>query len=69
MYLNPLASSAELLRPLRETFENIAEKKRNAGNQLFLFFQQCFLSLTLSKTTIFRLFQTERVCKPQLQIG
>ena len=41
--------------------ENIVLKGENAGNQHFLL-------LTLSQTTNFRLFQTERVCRRQFQI-
>ena len=46
--------------------ENAVEKRENAGYQHFLIFPTVFL--TLSQTTDFRLFQTERVCRRQFQI-
>ena len=44
----------------KEALKNILEKGENAGNQHFLLFlQRINLSLTLSQTINFRLFQTE----------
>ena len=53
--------------------ENIVKKEKNASYQHFLLFPQhlqklSLSGLTLSQTTNFRLFQTERVCRQQFQI-
>ena len=55
--------------------ENIVWERENAGYQYCLLSPQCFQksfylgSLTLSRTTNFRLFQTERVCRRQTLIS
>ena len=42
--LNPLPHNPNFKRLLKkEPFENIVEKRENAGNQNFLLFSQCFL--------------------------
>ena len=48
--------------------ENNVGKGENAGDQHFLLFPVFCTVLTLSQTTNFRLFQSERVCRRQFQI-
>ena len=53
-------------KKLSEHVETLWEKEKLLGTSNFSFSHSVFL--TLSQTTNFRLFQTERVCRRQFQI-